>query len=298
MKVAQDFATPKTYVSQRLKLHYLDWGNCDAPSLLLLHGGRDHCRTWDQVVAELRGDWHIITPDLRGHGDSEWVQSGHYGMDDLIYDLAELIEQQHLAPLALVGHSLGGNVCLRFSGLYPDRVRKLVAIEGLGPSPKLIAEEATRGVVERMHRWIGRQRELAGRVPRRYESIEEAQLRMQAVNPGLSAELAWHLTRHGVSRNEDGTYSWKFDNHLRVSPPLDMTRAEIQELWGRIACPTMLVYGGRSWASNPQTDGRLAHFRNATVAVIEQAGHWVHHDRAAEFIALLRSFLASQVPRS
>jgi pimeloyl-ACP methyl ester carboxylesterase len=281
------------YVSQRLKLHYLDWGNCDAPPLLLLHGGRDHCRTWDQVVAELRDDWHIITPDLRGHGDSEWVRSGHYGMDGFIYDLAELIEQQHLAPLALVGHSLGGNVCLRFSGLYSDCVRKLAAIEGLGPSPKLIAEEAATSVVDRMHRWIGEQRELARRVSRRYESIEEAHLRMQAMNPGLSTELAWHLTQHGVVKNADGTYSWKFDNHLRVPPPLDMTRAEVRELWGKIACPTMLVYGGRSWASNPQTDGRLAYFRNASVAVIDQAGHWVHHDRPLEFIALLRSFLAS-----
>src|SRR3546814_20636320 len=64
--------TSRTYVSQRLRLHYVDWGNPDAPPLLLLHGGRDHCRNWDWVAQELRSDFHIIAPDLRGHGDSQW----------------------------------------------------------------------------------------------------------------------------------------------------------------------------------------------------------------------------------
>src|SRR3546814_1661745 len=70
--------TSRTYVSQRLRLHYVDWGNPDAPPLLLLHGGRDHCRNWDWVAQELRSDFHIIAPDLRGHGDSQWSPDGSY----------------------------------------------------------------------------------------------------------------------------------------------------------------------------------------------------------------------------
>src|SRR5262245_60405649 len=58
------------YISHRLRLHYVDWGNEDAPPLLLVHGGRDHCRNWDWVAERLRKDWHILAPDLRGHGDS------------------------------------------------------------------------------------------------------------------------------------------------------------------------------------------------------------------------------------
>jgi len=284
----------RSYFSQRLRLHYLDWGNVDAPPLLLLHGGRDHCRSWDWVATRLRGDWHIIAPDLRGHGDSQWSQDGHYGMDGFIYDLAQLIGQQQLAPLTLVGHSLGGNICLRYSGIYPENVRKVVAIEGMGPSPTMIAQEASIGIAERMQKWITEQRQLAGRRPRRYASIADALQRMQEENPHLSAEHARHLTQHGVTQNEDGTYSWKFDNYLRSWAPLDMTRAQIQELWARIRCPTLLVYGNESWASNPKSDGRVEHFRNATVATVAQAGHWVHHDRPEEFLALLRSFLNAQ----
>src|SRR3546814_8208078 len=61
------------YVSQRLRLHYVDWGNEDKPPLLLVHGGRDHCRNWDWVAQSLRDRYHIIAPDLRGHGDSPWI---------------------------------------------------------------------------------------------------------------------------------------------------------------------------------------------------------------------------------
>ena len=68
-----DGPTSHFYVSQRLRLHYVDWGNETAPPLLLVHGGRDHCRNWDWVAQRLRDRYHVIAPDLRGHGDSAWA---------------------------------------------------------------------------------------------------------------------------------------------------------------------------------------------------------------------------------
>ena len=65
--------TSHYFYSQRLKLHYVDWGNPDKPLLVLVHGGRDHCRNWDWVALDLRKHYHIIAPDLRGHGDSDWA---------------------------------------------------------------------------------------------------------------------------------------------------------------------------------------------------------------------------------
>lgn len=127
--------TSHSYISQRLKLHYVDWGNADAPPLLLVHGGRDHCRNWDWVAEKLRDRYHVIAPDLRGHGDSAWSPDGNYDMDAFVYDLAQLIHQLDLSPVTIVSHSMGGNVALRYTGLYPDTVSKLVAIEGLGPRP-------------------------------------------------------------------------------------------------------------------------------------------------------------------
>ena len=134
--------TSHTFFSQRLRLHYVDWGNPDKPPLLLLHGGRDHCRNWDWTAAALRNDWHVIAPDLRGHGDSQWSADGSYSMAGYIYDLAQLIHGQRLAPVTIVAHSLGGNIALRYAGIYPETVARLVAIEGLGP----LAAEAGRAL--------------------------------------------------------------------------------------------------------------------------------------------------------
>jgi len=292
MSLSAQGPTSRIFFSQRLRLHYVDWGNADAPPLVLVHGGRDHCRNWDWVAEELRKDWHIIAPDLRGHGDSGWSQDGTYMMAGYVYDLAQLIHQQKLAPVTLIGHSLGGNIVLRYAGLYPENVAKLVAIEGLGPSPKMVAERYAKGFAHRMRDWIDEQRGLSGRLPRRYVSIEEAYKRMQGENKHLSPEQARHLTQHGVNQNEDGTYSWKFDNYVRSWPPYDMTIADVEALWAGIACPTLLVYGKESWASNPVDDGRIEHFQNAEVVSFERAGHWVHHDKLAEFMTLTRRFLA------
>ena len=121
--------------------------------------------------------------------------------------------------------------------------------------------------------------------------LEDAFARMREANAHLLPEQARHLTQHGVNQNEDGSYSWKFDNYVRAEPPYEMTTAEIEELWGRISCPVLLVYGSESWASNPQDDGRIAHFRSARVVTFDDAGHWVHHDRLDAFLDLVRAFI-------
>ena len=204
--------TSHHFISQRLRLHYVDWGNPTAPPLVLVHGGRDHCRNWDWVAADLARDWHVIAPDLRGHGDSAWSSDGSYGMAPFVYDLAQLIHGLKLAPVTLIAHSLGGNVALRYAGLYPENVVKLVAIEGLGPSPKWLAERDKVTPDARLRNWIDEVRGLAGRQPKRYANVDEALARMMAENKHLSETQARHLTIHGVLQNEDGSFSWKFDN--------------------------------------------------------------------------------------
>ena len=283
--------TSHSYFSQRLRLHYVDWGHPDKPPIVLLHGGRDHCRNWDWVAEALRGDWHVIAPDLRGHGDSQWSTDGSYSMAGYIYDLAQLIHQQRLAPVTIIAHSLGGNIALRYAGIYPDTVARLVAIEGLGPPPRILADLGAKPIALRMDEWIREQRGLAGRMPRRYASIEDAFRRMQEENPHLSAEQARHLTAQGVNQNEDGTYSWKFDNYVRAWPPYDMSTRDIKDLWSRIDSPTLLLYGRESQSGNPAEDGRAAPFRSATVVGVDKAGHWLHHDRLDEFLRIVREFL-------
>lgn len=283
--------TTHSYISQRLRLRYVDWGNPEAPPLILLHGGRDHCRSWDWVARELCKDWHVIAPDLRGHGDSDWSQSGDYTVMANVYDLTQLIHLRDLAPVTIVAHSYGGNIALRYTGIYPETVRKLVAIEGLGPSPEMLEKRLSVPIEERIQTWIEDRRTGSARDHKRYTSLDEAFERMKSANHHLSDEQARHLTIHGISQNEDGTYSWKFDNSFRVFPPLDLYQHDLERLWGRISCPTLLLYGADSWASNPEKDGRIRHFQSAVVKEYENAGHWLHHDQFDRFMQDMRQFL-------
>ena len=284
--------TSHIYFSQRLRLHYVDWGNEDAPALLLVHGGRDHCRNWDWVAHELKSDYHDIAPDLRGHGDSQWLVGGAYTTVDYVYDIAQLVRQARLDDVVVIGHSMGGSVSLAFTGLYPDKVRKLVSIEGMGMSPPT-ADDSTPGH-ERLLGWVDNLRALSGRIPKRYATLEDAFQRMYQANPHLTEDQARHLTIHGSNQNEDGTYSWKFDNYMRAWSPLGLSARQTVGLYRRIICPTLLVHGGESWASDPEQDGRLEYFRNARSVGVENAGHWVHHDRLDEFLSIVRDFLADE----
>jgi pimeloyl-ACP methyl ester carboxylesterase len=283
--------TSHSFISSRLRLHYADWGNPDAPPLILQHGGRDHCRSWDWVAQELRKDWHVIAPDLRGHGDSAWSPDGDYSMFAYTYDFAQLVHALGYDRVSVIAHSLGGNIATRYTGLYPDKVAKLVNIEGLGASPSLAAQQVATPYPQRLRDWVADKRKAAGRLPRRYPTIEAAYARMKEENAYLTDERARDLTMHAVSRNEDGTYSWKFDNYLNVWGVAEFPQAEIEALWAAITCPVLLLYGADSFAVSPERDGRIAHFKTGRVIEYAKAGHWLHHDQFERFVADVKAFL-------
>ena len=279
-------------VSQRLRLHYADWGNATAPPLILVHGGRDHCRSWDAVAQALRADWHVLAPDLRGHGDSEWAAGGSYNELNYVYDIVQLVHQKRMAPVTILAHSLGGSIALLYAGVYPETIAKVVAIEGLGPSPDMVERMRQVPAEQQVRRRFEMRRESAGRMPRKYPTLEDALTRMKSENTHLNDEQARHLTLHGAIQNEDGTYSWKFDNAVRMGGPGGLTIEDQHRIWSCITAPVLLVRGAESWASDPSVDGRIGHFKDARLVNIEKAGHWSHHDQLDVFMDHVNAFLA------
>jgi len=259
----------------------------------MVHGGRDHCRNWDWVAQALKDEYHIIAPDLRGHGDSQWAIGGSYALADFVYDIHQLLRQKTSGPVSVLSHSMGGAISLLYAGTFPETVSHLVVIEGIIMSASEFQKIRNKPLRQRMAGWIEQLHELSGRTPRKYKSLDEALQRMRDENPHLSLEQARHLTIHGVNQNEDGTYSWKFDNYVRAFAPYGFSADEITSLWSEIACPTLLVHGADSWLPQPQDNGSLDYFKNATAATVPNAGHWVHHDRLNDFLALVRPFLKS-----
>jgi pimeloyl-ACP methyl ester carboxylesterase len=280
--------TSHFFYSQRLKLHYVDWGNHDKPLAVLVHGGRDHCRNWDFVALDLRNHFHVVAPDLRGHGDSDWAIGGSYSITDHVLDVGQLLNALPQQPAVLIGHSLGAGVVLQRAGVFPEAVKAVVAIEGLGPPGAMLRDTPAH---ERMEHWVSDMLALAQRKPREYSAIEQAMARMKEANPHLSPELAHHLTIYGVRRNENGTFSWKYDNYTRATSPYLFNLKDAMEIWSRVRAPTLLVRGDASWAGDWERDGRLNAFRNAELVTVADAGHWVHHDRLADFLGVVHRFL-------
>ncbi len=276
------------FYSDRLKLQFWDWGTDGKPALILVHGGLDHARSWDWVARELRDDYHVYAIDLRGHGNSAWAPGAPYSVAEHVLDLSGLADIINAFPVTIVGHSLGGILTLVYAGIYPDRVKKIVAIEGLGPPPD---HRVHRPASERLRGWIEAVRKLENRVPHSYPNPEAAVARMKEANPFLTDEVARHLTLHGTNWNADGSIIWKFDNYARIFAPYGFDMVVAHEVLGRITCPTLLFWGKESWAQDPEADGRAAAIRNHRLVKVEKAGHWVHHDQLGIFLEETKKFL-------
>jgi pimeloyl-ACP methyl ester carboxylesterase len=288
--MTQSGPVSKTHESQGLKLNYVDWGNPDAPLLLLVHGMRDHARSWDWTARALCDRWHVVAPDLRGHGDSEWSAEGAYLHAYHVLDMADLIDSLGQERVTIVGHSFGGNVCGRFAALFPQRVNKLALVDALGPKSSRLAEWVQEGPVRRTREWILKRRETATKAPRRLATMEECVARMAAANRRLSDEQARHLALYGARQYDDG-FAWKYDPFIGTFLPEDFA-VDTSGFWREITAPTLLCWGTESWTANPDSaEGQGSFFQDHRTVPFNKAGHWLHHDQLDTFVGELRGFL-------
>ena len=156
--------------------------------------------------------------------------------------------------VTIVGHSMGGMVGLIYAGTFADQVAALVVLDGVTVLPNAKSMPAH----ERIAKLVGQLDRLEDREPRRYRTIEEAAAQMRARNTRLPPELAQHLAAFGVRRNNDDTYSWKFDPYQRAMAPHRLSPEDHVSLWSRITCPTLLLHaGGELPAIESRGIGRL-----------------------------------------
>ena len=268
-----------------LRLHYLEWGNATAPTMLLFHGGSAHGHTWDMVAPAFGGRYHVLAPDHRGHGDSEWALDGNYQRTAYVGDLRALVVAEKLAPLVLVGHSAGANTSLTYAGLYPQDVTALVMVDS-GPG---LADEA----YERAGRVGAGNHQIQG-------SLETFVERVRSYSPHWPDwQVRWQV-QHSVRPHPGGSWTWKGDPVLR-NPERRAQRGQGQqdaeELWGywlKLRCPTLIVRGVSSRIFPPETAERLHHrLPGARLVEVPNAGHRVPEDNPAEFVRVLSTFLSS-----
>jgi pimeloyl-ACP methyl ester carboxylesterase len=272
-----------------LRYHVRRWPGAGAPKMVLLHGWMDVSASFQFVVDALRGEWDIYAPDWRGYGLTEWGKSDCYWFPDYIADLDFLLDAIG-APVHLVGHSLGGNVACLYAGVRPERVAKLVNLEGFGMAATR-SEDAPR----RYGRWLEELHDRPGLKP--YAGFAELAKRLRENNPRLSAERADFLARHWGRETEQGTVVLRGDPAHKIVNPVLYRYEEARACWRQVRAPVLWVDGGESSThkriglDTAQQAERRAQFQNLCHVLLPEAGHMLHHDQPEALALLLEEFL-------
>lgn len=282
-------ASRKLQLATGLGYHLLEWGEGEHV-VVLVHGFLDHAWGWARTVAAgLDGaGLRIVAPDMRGHGDSDWVGAGgYYHFPDYLADLHALVEELGATRLSLVGHSMGGSIAAYYAGSFPERVHRLALLEGLGPP------EATQPMPERVLAWLGAWKRVRERAPRSYASLDEAAARMMEHDPLLTRPVARELAEKGTTAALGGRLRFKHDPLHATPGPYGFSLAVAEQFWRRVRCPTLLVSGAESrMRHGPDEEARRAGaFAAGRRVTLDGAGHMMQRHQPAALAALLRSFL-------
>ena len=281
----------------KLRLHIRRWGNPQAPMLFLLHGWMDVSASFQFVVDELQQDWNIVAPDWRGFGPSEWLNRPYFFAEH-IGDLEAILD--HYSPEArvrLAGHSMGGILACLYAGIRPERVEKLMTLEGFG-----IAPTQPEMAPERYRHWLGQ----LDKPPRMHVYRDRADFahRILKTDRFLTPERAKFLARHlarvgeGVNRSGERRHGvvWNGDPWHKGTSPYMFRLEESMAVWKQITCPVLWVAGRDSWvirefATRPgDWEARQACFANLSEAWIEKADHMLHHDQPVEVARIIENF--------
>ena len=277
------------------------WGDAAAPKLFMLHGWMDVGASFQFLIDALTREWHVLAPDWRGFGRTEWCDNG-YWFADYLADLDALLD--HFAggePARLVGHSLGGNVVMLYAGVRPQRVASVVSLEGFG----IPAETAARAPVK-VAKWL----DALGDPPafRPYADLAAVANQLQKNNPRLPRDKAEFLAGHWAKAQADGTARLDSDPRHKLPSPTVYRMEEVIAVWKKITAPVLWVAATESFipkwlGAHPEgeaaTDGlasvraRIAHVPQGQLLSVDAAGHMLHLDRPDAVAAAIEPFLAA-----
>jgi pimeloyl-ACP methyl ester carboxylesterase len=278
---------------RNLRYHVRTWGDARAPKIFLLHGWMDVSASFQFLVDCFAREWYVVAPDWRGFGLTEWARDG-YWFPDYYADLDALLEiYQPDAPVNLVAHSMGGNVACTYAGVRPQRVAKLVSLEGFG-----MGRTTPDKAPARYGQWLDELREPPQF--KSYVSFDAVAARLQKTNPRLPDDKARFLAQHWATQISPGVVVLSSDPKHKIVNPVLNRLEEVLACWRRITAPVLWVSGtesnARGWrADNPaQLAERKAAFANFREVALEECGHMMHHDQPARLAAVIEEFLAQR----
>lgn len=267
------------------------WGPDDAPLLMMLHGWMDSSPSFQFTVDALAREWHVVAPDWRGYGRSDWLNR-RYWFADYYGDLDQLLDRYSPdVPARIVGHSMGGGVASIYGGARPERIAGVVMVDFLGLLPNA-AHEAP----ERIAEWLDHLRKTPQL--RSYETRELLATWLMKFNARLTPARARFLAEHNTMTQPDGQFSMACDPWHKVPSPNLYRLEEVMACWRAMTAPVMLVVADEGYVTQrfdklpDELQRRLDCFAKLRVERIADCGHNVQHDRPEALAALIESFFS------
>lgn len=275
----------------RTRLRLWCWGDPDAPAVVMVHGAFDHGRMFDELAPRIAAlGYHIVAVDMRGHGDSGRLGSGNAWLA-MNLDLGMLA--RHLgSPVRFIGHSFGGGQSLCVAAAFPEDVKWVVSIDGLGPPAAAFETrdpaEFTREAFAAMDRQLERG-------PRQYPSREGMAERRRKINVRMSEDWARHLVEQGSRPARDGGFEWKFDPLFNIGLGGPFTPEMLLAEYAAVRCPVLVLYGTEEDTWNDLTpaerDARLAAIGDVRHHEVAGVGHYVHLEQPDTVVDHIRQFI-------
>ncbi len=269
-----------------LRLHYLDWGTEGLPPLVFLHGGGQNAHTWDLVTLTLRLDYHVLSVDLPGHGDSAWSETGEYTPQATAREVAGLFLRIGLERFVLAGMSMGGSTSIAYARDHHDTTLAALIIVDVGPEIRPEGVNQVRTIMQ-------------SQMDVEYDSIDQAIDVTRTHNPQRPREVSASRMPHNLRQLPSGKWIWKYDSRFRHrnaqrSPESNRVPNRL-ELWDdvrKISCPALVLRGERSKVLHAEDAQRLAgSLPRGEWVEVPGAGHSVQTDNPAALAAEIRRFL-------
>ncbi len=264
-----------------LELHHLEWGREGAPVLVMLHGVRLHAHCWSDFSRRFQHRFHILALDARGHGESQWSTERDYHLHSYYEDLEAVLRERGLKQVTLLGHSLGARTAMLYTHLHQELVERLILVDMGAGLPSAIARKDFSRVTETPP-------------PRDFATHAEAGDYLAAILKRAPREMIDESVVHGMRRNEQGRWVWKYDPALGA-PPQPRPGAREWDLWEAVAkttCPTLLLHGEESQVVTPEIAARMGEvMADCRVELVANAGHALFTEQPRGFAESVGRFL-------
>jgi pimeloyl-ACP methyl ester carboxylesterase len=245
---------------------------------ILLHGFGEGSFVWDSLRSVLAPLCNMFMVDLRGHGQSDWDAHNIYNTARYSQDVSTVLDRHKVTSPILIGHSLGGEICVDLVKKLGRSVKALVLVD-CSPDTDPEAVDYMLANFRSEHR--------------AYATKEEYAELLQSKRPILSENTCQFIAKNALRKAEDGLYYLRCDPDL--ASPQNWGTSRTRDVWdglGEISCPVLLVRGAASAIVSKSAGQNLANrFNNCTYKTVNMAGHSVMLDNPRDFEAIVKDFL-------